>query len=80
MQTKRLPAGTSGYFLKTLGSSADPVWAVSTSGRVLEITELVNNTRTSRSNASNYDIVTGSYTQVKASSRIFLVGTMLVER
>ena len=69
---QRLPAGTSGYFLKTLGSSADPVWAeVSTSGRVLGITELVNNTRTSRSNASNYDIVTGSYTQVKASSRIF---------
>lgn len=23
----RLPAGTSGYFLKTLGASADPVWA-----------------------------------------------------
>ena len=69
---QRLPAGTSGYFLKTLGSSADPVWAeVSTSGRVLGITELVNNTRTSRSNATNYDIVTGSYTQVKASSKIF---------
>ena len=69
---QRLPAGTSGYFLKTLGSSADPVWAeVSTSGKVLGITELVNNTRTSRSNASNYDIVTGSYTQVKANSKIF---------
>ena len=69
---QRLPAGTSGYFLKTLGSSADPVWAeVSTSGKVLGITELVNNTRTSRSNTSNYNIVTGSYTQVKASSKIF---------
>ena len=70
---QRLPAGTSGYFLKTLGSSADPVWAeVSTSGKVLGITELVNNTRTSRgSSATNYDIVTGSYTQVKASSKIF---------
>ena len=69
---QRLAAGTSGYFLKTQGSSADPVWAeVSTSGKVLGITELVNNTRTSRSNASNYDIVTGSYTQVKASSKIF---------
>ena len=70
---QRLAAGTSGYFLKTLGSSADPVWAeVSTSGKVLGITELVNNTRTSRgSSATNYDIVTGSYTQVKASSKIF---------
>ena len=69
---QRLAAGTSGYFLKTLGSSADPVWAeVSTSGKVLGITELVNNTRTSRSNTSNYNIVTGSYTQVKASSKIF---------
>ena len=69
---QRLPAGTSGYFLKTLGSSADPVWAeVSTSGKVLGITELINNTRTSRSNATSYDLVTGSYTQVKASSKIF---------
>ena len=69
---QRLAAGTSGYFLKTLGSSADPVWAeVSTSGKVLGITELVNNTRTSMSNSASYNIVTGSYTQVKASSKIF---------
>ena len=68
---QRLAAGTSGYYLKTLGSSSDPVWAeVPTSGRILNVTELVNNTRTSRSNATNYDIVTGSYTQVKASSKI----------
>ena len=69
---QRLAAGTSGYFLKTQGSSADPVWAeVSTSGRVLGITELVNNTRTSMSTNASYNIVTGSYTQVKASSKIF---------
>ena len=69
---QRLPAGTSGYFLKTLGSSADPVWAeVSTSGKVLGITEIVNSTRTSRNNATNFDMVSGSYTQVKASSKIF---------
>ena len=69
---QRLAAGTSGYFLKTLGSSADPVWAeVSTSGKVLGITELINNTRVSRSNATSYDLVSGSYTQVKASSKIF---------
>ena len=69
---QRLAAGTSGYFLKTQGSSADPVWAeVSSSGKVLGITELVNNSRTSRSNSTNFDIVTGSYTQVKASSKIF---------
>ena len=69
---QRLAAGTSGYFLKTQGSSADPVWAeVSTSGKVLGITELVNNTRTSMSTNQTYNIVTGSYTQVKASSKIF---------
>ena len=69
---QRLAAGTSGYFLKTLGSSADPVWAeVSSSGKVLGITELVNNTRTSMSTNASYNIVTGSYTQVKASSKIF---------
>ena len=68
---QRLAAGTSGYFLKTLGSSADPVWAeVSTSGRILSIHELVNNTRTSRSNVTNFDIVTGTYNQVKANSKI----------
>jgi len=68
---QRLAAGTSGYYLKTLGSSSDPVWAeVPTSGRILNVTELVNNTRTSRSNTTNYDIVTGTYTQVKASSKI----------
>ena len=69
---QRLAAGTSGYFLKTLASSADPVWAeVSSSGKVLGITELINNTRVSRNNATNYDMVSGSYTQVKASSKIF---------
>ena len=68
---QRLAAGTSGYFLKTLGSSADPVWAeVSTSGRILSIHELVNNTRVSRSNVTNFDIVTGTYNQVKANSKI----------
>ena len=69
---QRLAAGTSGYYLKTQGSSADPVWSeVSTSGRVLGITELVNNTRTSRSSQASYNIVSGNYTQVKASSKIF---------
>ena len=68
---QRLAAGTSGYFLKTQGSSADPVWAeVSSSGKVLGITELINNTRTSRNNELNYTIVSGSYTQVKANSKI----------
>ena len=68
---QRLAAGTSGYFLKTQGSSADPIWAeINTSGHVLGVTELINNTRTSRSNATNFDIVTGSYTQVKANSKI----------
>ena len=57
--------------MKTLGSSADPVWSeISTSGQILGVTELINNTRTSRSNATSYDIVTGSYTQVKANSKI----------
>jgi len=68
---QRLAAGTSGYFLKTLGSSADPVWAeINTSGHILGVTELINNTRTSRNNETNYDIVSGSYTQVKANSKL----------
>ena len=68
---QRLAAGTSGYFLKTLGSSADPVWSeINTSGHILGVTELINNTRTSRNNELNYTIVSGSYTQVKANSKI----------
>ena len=68
---QRLAAGTSGYWLKTLGSSADPVWAeINTSGHILGVTELINNTRTSRNNELNYTIVSGSYTQVKANSKI----------
>jgi len=68
---QRLAAGTSGYFLKTQGSSADPVWAeINTSGHILSVTELLNSTRTSRSNSSNYDIVTGTFNQTKANSKI----------
>ena len=68
---QRLAAGTSGYFLKTQGSSADPVWAeINTSGHILNVTELLNSTRVSRSNALNYDIVTGTFNQTKANSKI----------
>ena len=68
---QRLAAGTSGYFLKTQGSSADPVWAeINTSGHILSVTELLNNTRVSRSNSTNYDIVTGTFNQTKANSKI----------
>ena len=69
---QRLAAGTSGYFLKTQGSSADPVWSeINTSGHILNVTELLNSTRTSRSNQATYTIASGTYTQVKASSKIF---------
>ena len=68
---QRLAAGTSGYYLKTLGSSADPVWAeINTSGHILSVTELLNSTRVSMSTSANYDIVTGTFNQTKANSKI----------
>ena len=67
----RLGYGTSGHFLKTQGSGADPVWAeINTSGHILNVTELLNSTRTSRSSVSNYDIVSGTFNQTKANSKI----------
>lgn len=47
----RLAAGTSGYFLKTLGAGADAAWAANTSSL-----QLVSNVDTSAGDATSYTI------------------------
>ena len=40
-------------------------------GHILNVTELLNSTRTSRSSVSNYDIVTGTFNQTKATKIVW---------
>ena len=57
----------------TLGSSGNTVAlgsGVSMSGRILNITEEVNSTRTSLSNANEYTFFSFNYNQLKANSKI----------
>ena len=68
----RLGAGTSGQFLKTQGAGANPVWATADSGKTLGITQFSNNTRASLSNSTNALLWSGSYTQIKANSKLLL--------
>ena len=68
----RLAAGTSGQFLKTQGAGANPVWATADSGKTLGITQFSNNTRASLSNSTNALLWNGSYTQIKANSKLLI--------
>jgi len=66
---QRLGAGTSGQFLKTLGTGANPAWATVTT-KVIGATRFYNNTRTSLPNQANH--VWWSVSHTKASSTSFL--------
>ncbi len=68
----RLGAGTSGQFLKTQGTGANPVWADS-GGKTLALTHSTNNTRTTLSNVNTEsNLMTGTHTQVKANSKLLV--------
>ena len=56
----RLGAGTSGQFLKTQGTGANPVWATADSGKTLGITQFSNNTRASLASSTNALLWNGS--------------------
>ena len=66
----RLGAGTSGMFLKTQGTSANPVWATADSGKTLGVTKFTNSTRTSLPSQDTYNFFNTNYTQIKANSKI----------
>tara|TARA_R100000278_G_C5457704_1_gene159745 strand:+ start:152 stop:925 length:774 start_codon:yes stop_codon:yes gene_type:complete len=71
----RLGAGTSGQALLTQGTGANPIWG--TSGKVLAVHFLSNNTRTSLSSAVNLTWLTvGSFTKTNASSDLYVQGVV----
>ena len=67
---QRLAAGTSGQFLKTQGTGANPVWASADAGKTLGVTKFTNNSRTSLPNQDTYNFFDTNYTQIKANSKI----------
>ena len=71
---QRLGAGTSGQFLKTQGTGANPVWATADSGKTLGVTQFTNGTRASMSAAgtSGVDFWSVNYTQLKANSKLLI--------
>tara|TARA_R100000988_G_scaffold102702_1_gene79064 strand:- start:874 stop:1638 length:765 start_codon:yes stop_codon:yes gene_type:complete len=68
----KLGAGTSGQFLKTQGTGANPIWATADSGKTLGVTQYTNNTRTSHGNVDTYNYWDTNYTQIKAGSKLII--------
>jgi hypothetical protein len=73
----RLAAGTSGQFLKTQGSGANPVWADNTAGWIKH-TYYENDTRTNHSDAAHRVMFSFSFTKSEASSILILQGIIPV--
>tara|TARA_Y100001970_G_C14248317_1_gene869902 strand:- start:319 stop:1074 length:756 start_codon:yes stop_codon:yes gene_type:complete len=70
---QRLGAGTSGQFLKTLGTGANPAWATVTT-KVIGATRFHNNTRTSLPNQANHVWWSVSHTKTSSTSFLFVQG------
>ena len=73
---QRLAAGTSGHFLKTQGSSANPVWAEAGGGLVQTV--YATNTTAYQQGGTTYGtgsnvLVTGSITPTSASNKIIIL-------
>ena len=69
----RLGAGTSGQFLKTNGTGANPAWATVQAG-VLAVTSFTNSTRTGLPSTStaNYEMWSGTVTRTSATSKMVM--------
>lgn len=70
----RLGAGTSGQYLKTNGSGANPAWSSVQAG-VLAVTSFTNSTRTSLSanTTTNYELWSGTVTRTSATSNMVMM-------
>jgi hypothetical protein len=69
----KLGAGTSGQFLKTLGTGANPAWATVTT-KIIGATRFYNSTRTSLPSQANHVWWSVSHTKVSSTSFIFVQG------
>jgi len=67
-----IPIGTAGQFLKVNSGATGYEFATADSGKTLGITQFSNNTRASLSNSTNALLWNGSYTQIKAGSKLLL--------
>ena len=69
---QRLAAGTSGQFLKTQGSGANPVWGtVSTTGLVKQVSHVQDTTNYSHANSGFTNFGSGmTYTPLTTTSRV----------
>tara|TARA_R110002012_G_scaffold254913_1_gene434063 strand:+ start:4128 stop:4892 length:765 start_codon:yes stop_codon:yes gene_type:complete len=72
---QRLAAGTSGQFLKTLGTGANPTWGTVTTA-VLGMSSFTTTTRNTNLNSSSYvTYLNGNFTKSSASSKITIIAT-----
>ena len=69
---QRLGAGTSGYFLKTQGTGANPVWAEA-GGTVEKVTILQDSTRVNVSDSANTALKTYTFTKSKDASTSYIL-------
>ena len=68
----RLGAGTSGYFLKTQGTGANPVWGEVTTA-VLGISSFTTTSRQTYSGSSYQTFMSGNFTKSSSSSKITIM-------
>jgi len=70
---QRLGAGTSGQFLKTLGTGANPAWATVTT-KIIGATRFYNSTRATLPNQANHVWWSVSHTKTSSTSFLFVQG------
>ena len=71
---QKLAAGTSGQYLKTQGTGANPVWSDVTTS-VLKVESFRSTTRQTGFSGSYSTVMNGNYTKVSASSKIVVFCT-----
>jgi hypothetical protein len=64
----RLGAGTSGQFLKTQGTGANPVWSAVDSPAIVNVAVVENNTRYALSDSADNGLFTMNYTKILGAS------------
>ena len=68
---QRLGAGTAGQLLQSGGTGANPSWITADAGKTLQLTNTKTSTRTTFSASSSpITLMSGTHTQVKASSKL----------
>ena len=77
---QRLGAGTSGQFLKTQGTGANPVWSAVDSPAIVNVAVVENDTRYVLSDSGNNAVLTMNYTKILGAteSKVIVHGWMAI--